>query len=88
LQVRSTATDWHDGQISCSQENAVKEIFSVIRARDSEKTNAVIACDRRGAFAQGSNATKQSSLSTQKKILDCFAEPVVGRALARPDGSQ
>jgi hypothetical protein len=30
LQVRSTATDWHDGQISCSHENAVKEIFLVI----------------------------------------------------------
>jgi hypothetical protein len=27
LRLRSTATDWHDGQISCSHENAVKEIF-------------------------------------------------------------
>jgi hypothetical protein len=54
LQVRSTATDWHDGQISRWRENAVKEII------------AVIACDKRGAFAQGSNATKQSSLSPQK----------------------
>jgi hypothetical protein len=30
LQVRSTATDWHDGQITCSRQNTVKEILAVI----------------------------------------------------------
>jgi hypothetical protein len=28
--VRSTATDWHDGQITCSRQNAVNEILAVI----------------------------------------------------------
>jgi hypothetical protein len=52
LRMRSTATDWHDGQISRSREKDVKEIFAVICERRREK-NAVIA---------RSNATKQSSL--------------------------
>jgi hypothetical protein len=47
----------------------------------------VIACDKREAFAQGSEATKQSSFLARSK-LDCFAEPVIGRAFARPVGSQ
>jgi hypothetical protein len=38
----------------------------------------VIACDKREAFAQGSNATKQSTLSFRGK-MDCFAN-------ARNDG--
>jgi predicted MFS family arabinose efflux permease len=45
----------------------------------------VIACDKREVFAQRSEATKQSSLFL---AMDCFAEPVIGRAFARPVGSQ
>jgi hypothetical protein len=33
---------------------------------------SVIACDKRDAFAQGSEATKQSSFLASRK-LDCFA---------------
>jgi hypothetical protein len=40
----------------------------------------VIACDKREAFAQGSAATKQSSLSSS--TMDYFAEPVIGRRFA------
>jgi hypothetical protein len=77
LQLRSTATDWHDGQISRSRENAVKEIF------------IVIACDKRGAFAQGSNATS-NPVCPAKKTLDYFASLAMterGSAFTRPDGS-
>jgi hypothetical protein len=35
---------------------------------------------------RGAKATKQSTLLASK--LDCFAEPVIGRAFARPFGSQ
>jgi hypothetical protein len=35
------------------------------------KYHLVIACDKRGAFAQGSEATKQSTLSCCS--MDCFA---------------
>jgi hypothetical protein len=34
-----------------------------------------------------SKATKQS-IFTVALVLDCFAEPVIGRAFARPVGSQ
>jgi hypothetical protein len=34
-----------------------------------------------------SGATKQSMLSLRRE-MDCFAEPVIGRAFARPVGSQ
>jgi hypothetical protein len=47
----------------------------------------VIACDKREAFAQGSEATKQS-IFFHDAAMDCFAEPVIGRAFARPVGSQ
>jgi hypothetical protein len=33
---------------------------------------SVIACDKREAFAQGSEATKQSILSL-RRAMDCFA---------------
>ena len=45
---------------------------------------AVIACDKREAFAQGSEAIQ----SFLRGKMDCFAEPVIGRAFARPVGSQ
>src|SRR4029078_13472525 len=48
---------------------------------------AVIACDKREAFAQGSEATKQS-IRSPSGAMDCFAEPVIGRAYARPGVSQ
>jgi hypothetical protein len=35
---------------------------------------------------RGALATKQSGFAQVK--LDCFAEPVIGRAFARPVGSQ
>ena len=44
-------------------------------------TQVVIACDKRDAFAQGSEATKQSSFLSAAK-MDCFAEPVIGRRFA------
>jgi hypothetical protein len=37
LQARSTATDWHDGQITCSRQNAVNEIFAVIARSESNE---------------------------------------------------
>jgi hypothetical protein len=37
---------------------------------------------------RGAQATKQSSFRSAAPKLDCFAEPVIGRALARPVGSQ
>jgi hypothetical protein len=40
-----------------------------------------MACDEREAFAQGSEATKQSILSLLGE-MDCFAEPVIGRIRA------
>jgi transposase-like protein len=43
------------------------------------RENGVIACDKRGAFAQGSAATKQSILSLRGE-MDCFA-------CARNDGT-
>ena len=43
--------------------------------------SVVIACDQREAFAQGSEAAKQSILSLRGE-LDCFAEPVIGRRFA------
>jgi hypothetical protein len=36
---------------------------------------------------RGAKATKQSILPLRGK-MDCFAEPVIGRAFARPGGSQ
>jgi hypothetical protein len=41
---------------------------------------SVIACDKRAA-------TKQSTHPLCRE-MDCFAEPVIGRAFARPVGSQ
>jgi hypothetical protein len=38
-------------------------------------------------FLPRSEATKQSILSL-RGLMDCFAEPVIGRAFARPVGSQ
>jgi hypothetical protein len=43
----------------------------------------VIACDKREAFALGSEATKQSILSSHGE-MDCFAEPVIGQRFAPP----
>jgi hypothetical protein len=45
-----------------------------------------MACDKREAFAQGSEATTKQSILA--RALDCFAEPAIGRAFARPVGSQ
>jgi hypothetical protein len=35
-----------------------------------------------------SEATKQSILSLRRREMDCFAEFIIGRAFARPVGSQ
>jgi len=48
---------------------------------------AVIACDKREAFAQGSDSDEAIHVSASA-AMDCFAEPVIGRAFARPVGSQ
>jgi hypothetical protein len=59
----------------------------VLCAKSAPETRTVIACDKREAFAQGSEATKQS-IAPPSGGMDCFAEPVIGRAFARPVGSQ
>jgi hypothetical protein len=41
----------------------------------------VIACDKREAFAQGSESDEVIHLTAQRK-MDCFAEPVIGRRFA------
>ncbi|MBA2399952.1 MAG: hypothetical protein H0V72_14865 [Bradyrhizobium sp.] len=49
----------------------------------------VIACDKREAFAHGSESDEAiHSSSCASGAMDCFAEPVIGRAFARPGGSQ
>jgi hypothetical protein len=53
-----------------------------IRPRDREVVFGIGATSLRGA-----EATKQSIPSSSGK-MDCFAEPVIGRAFARPGGSQ
>jgi hypothetical protein len=57
-----------------------------VAPRECGGVSVVIACDKREAFAQGNEATKQSTLPCCQ--MDCFAEPVIGRAFARPVGSQ
>jgi hypothetical protein len=42
---------------------------------------------RAGAVIASSEATKQS-IVTVALAVDCFADPVIGRAFARPAGSQ
>jgi hypothetical protein len=49
--------------------------------------DVVIACDKRKAFAQGS-ASDEAIHLTAWINMDCFVEPVTGRAFARPVGSQ
>jgi hypothetical protein len=43
---------------------------------------AVIACDKREAFAQGSASDEAIQACFWAKILVCFAEPVIGRRFA------
>jgi hypothetical protein len=47
----------------------------------------VIACNKREAFAQGSESSEAIHLSPCGG-MDCFAEFIIGRAFARPGGSQ
>jgi hypothetical protein len=49
-----------------------------IAARECVSVSGVIACDKREAFAQGSEATTQSILSL-RGVMNCFAN-------ARNDG--
>jgi len=46
----------------------------------------LIARDKREAFAQGSDSDE--TIQSHEQELNCFVEPVVGRAFARPVGSQ
>jgi hypothetical protein len=69
------------------------------RRANHQYIHTVIACDKREAFAQGSLLVRRSlpsgeggcdeaiDVAAQRK-MDCFAEPVIGRAFARPVGSQ
>src|SRR6266568_1850016 len=41
-----------------------------------------------GISAVIASAAKQSILLSSRREMDCFAEPVIGRAFARPVGSQ
>src|ERR1700681_3987582 len=47
---------------------------------------AVVDWEGRSVVIARSEATKQSTLVL--RFMDCFAEPVIGRAFARPVGSQ
>jgi hypothetical protein len=60
-----------------------------IAPRECEAAFVVIARSDLSAVAQRAKAeaTKQSILSLRGE-MDCFAEPVIGRAFARPVGSQ
>jgi len=40
------------------------------------------------AFNRHCERSEAIQLAAQRKKLDCFAEPVIGRAFARPVGSQ
>jgi len=40
-----------------------------------DRSLPVIACDKRAAFARGSEATKQSMSARVAPRMDCFAEP-------------
>jgi hypothetical protein len=62
-------------------------IESEVHAVESEGLTPVMACDKREALRKGATATKQSITSASGK-MDGFAEPVIGRAFARPVGSQ
>jgi hypothetical protein len=42
---------------------------------------SVIACDKREAFAQGSESDEAIHRSASRD-MDCFAEPVIGRRFA------
>ena len=57
------------------------------RRENAKVCLAVIACDKREAFAQGSECDEAIHTSACD-AMDCFAEPVIGRAFARPVGSQ
>jgi hypothetical protein len=58
-----------------------------IAPRECGVVSNVIACDNAKRLRKGALATKQSILSLRSD-MDCFAEPVIGRAFARPVGSQ
>jgi hypothetical protein len=47
----------------------------------------IASTNKQDLVIASSGVTKQSSLS-QAEYPDCFAEPVIGRAFARPIGSQ
>jgi hypothetical protein len=57
------------------------------RREIADSYSNVIACDKREAFAQGSSDEAIHSYFLCC-TMDCFAEPVIGRAFARPVGSQ
>jgi hypothetical protein len=54
--------------------------------RSIGSSHAVIACDKREAFAQGSESDE--AIHASAPAGGFFAEPVIGRAFARPVGSQ
>jgi hypothetical protein len=56
------------------------------RARSSlGEAASVIACDKRYAFAQGSESD-EAIHSSLRGEMGCFAEPVIGRPFSRPGG--
>jgi hypothetical protein len=78
--------------VICSSSGSFVEImseFSLLSFRACAKrmSLAVIACDKREAFAQGSSSDEAIHASSWRK-MDCLAEPVIGRVFARPAGSQ
>jgi hypothetical protein len=64
------------------------------RRANHQYLHIVIVCDKREAFAQGRALATKQSFSMRKERMDCFAEPssggaepVIGRAFARPVGA-
>jgi hypothetical protein len=58
--------------MDCFAEPVIGRAFARPGGSQRRRGSFVIACDKREAFAQGSAATKQSSLSLRSE-MDCFA---------------
>jgi hypothetical protein len=87
LRNRSTATNWHDGQISRWRENAVEEIFSVICEQRRGKVNAVILVEReRRIVMAGHGPAIHVFISRTKKVSRTKKQDVDHRDKRGDDG--
>jgi hypothetical protein len=84
-QYRPPAAQWHDGQFAHDA-----------YARSARRAVSAMCCFASGAHGAATSslrgAQRRSNPSFGKESfrgeMDCFAEPVIGRAFARPVGSQ